>query len=306
MKYKILQALVISAVAVVLSGSLTFSDPNPANSPMGLSVSPGGLQIQSVEPGKEYDLFAIAGVTLTIENKSDISQAFSLTVAKPSQIGNKKWLKGYLEIPDTSWFWFEKNEVTIDPQSTANVKMFFKIPDEEKYYNQRWSVSVGVTGKLSDTQNLALAVFPRYQIETLSKANLNPAGTVSVSPSVMNFDGAEKTKQEHVCSIYNNDTKSHTYKIKLIAVTPDDSGREIITNTPGYTWMTNIKFLRTSSKKVTLKPGQKKEITLQANLTKPIKGNDILSEALLFITPDTGPSVFVRVLAAAETDQVKK
>src|SRR3989338_7030897 len=85
--------------------------PKPS---LGLSVQPGGLLIQYVKIGETYDLYEKSGIALIIENKDINPHTYILTTSKPSQVGNKKWLKGYLEIPEPSWFWFEKNEITVE------------------------------------------------------------------------------------------------------------------------------------------------------------------------------------------------
>lgn len=56
-------------------------------------------------------------------------------------------LKGYSSIPESTWFWFEKNEVLVPANNIEEVKMFLRISDEEKCCNQKWAVGIEVEGK---------------------------------------------------------------------------------------------------------------------------------------------------------------
>ena len=65
----------------------------------GLGVSPGGLLIQGVVPGELCDVYEMSKTGLTIYNRDNKPHTYVLSTHKPSEVGNRKWEKGYLEIP---------------------------------------------------------------------------------------------------------------------------------------------------------------------------------------------------------------
>lgn len=267
--------------------------PRPS---LGLSVQPGGLLIQYVKLGQTYDLYEKSGIALIIENKDDKPHTYKLETSKPSQVGNEKWLKGYLEIPDPSWFWFEKDEVTVEAQSKREVKMFLKIPEEKKYYNQHWTVSLEITGKPEIGQMLTLAIYPRYQIETESKAGLKekPDGLIGFEPSRLLFENLALGKSEkNSIIIYNNDKMSRTYKIvpEVIEVDPT---REKIVASPGYSWIPDTKWIRIK-KRLRIRPGESKELIVTVKIPKRQEYYQKRWETLLSVDSDEGPSGFIRI-----------
>ena len=282
---------------------------------VGLSVYPGGILIQKVEPGETYDLYEKSGVALIIENKDENPHTYTIDTFKPSHVGNKKWLEGYSQIPDPAWFWLESSEVTVEAQSRKNVRMFLKIPDEEKYYNQHWTVSLGVRGKPEAGNMLSLAVYPRYQIETESKTGLKerPDGLTGIEPATLVFENVPLgKKQKKKIKMYNNDTIKHYYTLtsKIIEVDPT---REQIGTSPGYAWIPNRKWLKPGSnlkniftslflrkRRVKILPNEDKELAVAVKIPKKKEHYQKKWEALIFIEPDEGRSSFVRVQIETE------
>ena len=266
--------------------------PKPA---MGLRVQPGGMLIQHVKLGQTYDIYEKSGVALIVENKDIRPHSYAITTSRPSEVGNKKWLGGYSEIPDPGWFLLETNEITVGPQDREDVKMYIKIPKEEKYYNQRWTVSLGVIGKHGKGDMLALAVYPRYQIETESKTGLSerPDGLTGLEPSMLIFKNVDLEREGKII-IHNNDDMAHKYEItaKVIDSAPT---REQITNTPGYSWIPNIKWVRPEKERIEIKPGEKMDMTVSVKIPPKEEYSKKKWEALIFVSSEEGISRFARV-----------
>lgn len=263
---------------------------------LGLSVSPGGMMLQKVKLGEEYDIYGKSGVALTIENKDNSPHTYIIRALKPSETGNKKWLKGYAEIPDANWFWVEKNEVLVEAQSKEEVKMYLKIPAEDKYYNQRWTVSLEVKGKSEPGRVLSLAVYPRYQIETESKSGLKekPCGAVGLEPNTLIFENiALKNKEKKKLTVYNNDIIPHCYTINSEVINLE-AGREQIFPSPGYSWIPNPKWVKISPRQVKVMPGESKELTITANIPQKEEYYKKKWESLIFVEEKQGQSGFVR------------
>lgn len=273
--------------------------PRPS---LGLSVQPGGMLIQYVKLGETFDLYEKSGIPLIIENKDTKPHTYKLTTSKPSQVGNRKWLKGYLEIPDPGWFWFEEDEVTVEPQSKKAVKMFLKFPNEEKYYNQHWTVSLGVAGKPEPGQMLTLAVYPRYQIETESKTGLKekPDGLIGIEPGTLLFENLALGEAKKIkVKLYNNNTKWHKYKIKAM-IFPVDLTRELITTSPTYSWIPNPKWVKPGRRRVSIAANESKELFIKIKIPDEKENYNKKWEAIIFVEPKKGLPGFVRVQIQTE------
>ena len=285
-----------------LAGSLTVSGPGAGEGPdgagsVGLSVAPGGLAIQNVTPGQTYDLAQRSGVVLRISNHDTRPRTYRLSANKPSAVGNRKWLPGYLEIPDPAWFWFEQDELTIQPESEGSVKMSLKVPEGDQYDNQHWTVSIGVQGISQPGEMLALAAYPRYQIETESKQDIEaiPAGSLGLKPSVLRFEGLPLgTKQEGRMTLYNNDAtrKRYTLAAKTILVDPT---REQIVPSPGYAWIPEPRWVSVRKRRVVIKGQQNRTVTVRLNVPSEPEYYGKHWEVLLWIEPDEGLPRFARI-----------
>ena len=296
---KILNSVLI--ITLLLSTSLYVSaEEKPKEAPrppMGLRVEPGGMLVQSVPLGTTYDFYESVGIPLTIYNRDISPHTYVLSTDKPSTVAARKWLKGYLEIPDPSWFWFEKGEVTVEANSKKEVKMYLKIPDEEKYYNQHWTVALGVKGKPEPGQMLALAAYPRIQIETLSRDDIKakPDGIRGFAPSIVSFeDVALGKKRELKIRIYNNDTRRHRYKIRS-KVFPKDPMRELIHTSPAYSWIPNPRWIRPKRSAVTIDSQDSRELTVSIKVPKNKENYNRKWEGILLIEPKKGLPGFVRI-----------
>ncbi|MGA1869849.1 MAG: hypothetical protein ACMUJM_15045 [bacterium] len=272
----------------------------------GLAVSPGGLLIQNVKPGEPYNITEVSGVTLNISNKDSIPHTYVITTHKPSTVAAGKWIKGYLEIPDPSWFKLEKNEISIKAHQTEKIKMYIEIPDDERYYNQSWSVALLVKGKTGPGQSVALAVAPRYEIETIGKTGLTitPDGIVSLEPHLIileNFIPGKKKKA--TVMLYNNDDKKHTYKISPM-IFAQDTGKSMISLSPGYSWIPDVKWIKPKKSVLKVGPGEKGLISFSVKIPKDQNNFNRKWEVILFCEPDKGPSRFMRVHVDTKKSQL--
>lgn len=276
----------------------------PEEREMGLAVEPGGLLIQNVKPGEVYDIEEISGVTLNITNRDNIPHTYILTTHKPSMVAAKKWIEGYLEIPEPNWFWFEKDEVMVDASSTAKVKMYLKIPDEERYYNQHWSVSLLVKAKPEPGRMLGLAVAPNFQIETKTKEELEvrPDGLTAFEPSLIRLEDVTlETKIEAKVKLYNNDDKRHRYRISS-QIFPQDPNKRQITISPGYNWIPNPKWIK-PKRTVRIGPRESADFSFNVKVPKDEKYYGKKWEAIIFVEPEEGLPGFVRVQVETEKRQ---
>ncbi len=295
----------ILTVVIILSSTYLFAQEEPTEPtrpPMGLRVQPGGLLVQYVPLGTTYDFSENVGIPLTIYNRDVSPHTYLLSTDKPSTVAARKWLKGYLEIPDPSWFWFEKDEVKVEPNSKAEVKMYLNIPDEEKYYNQHWTVALGVKGKPEPGQMLALAVYPRIQIETLSRDGIKerPDGIIGFTPSILSFEDLALGKKEKLkVRIYNNDNRRHTYQIGS-NVFPTNPKKEFMHTLPTYAWIPNPTWIKPGRSCISIKPHESEELTIEIKIPKQKEHYNRNWEAILFVEAKKTLPGFVRIQIKTE------
>lgn len=297
--------LSLMLACVVGAQRLSANEEAPSSEGVGLSVEPGGLLIQHVEPGKTYDLAQQAGISLKISNQDTRQRTFALSAHQPSTVGNQKWLEGYEEIPDVGLFWFGQHEVTVEPQSDAQVKMYLTIPEGPRYYNQHWVVSIGVQGKAKPGELLALGAFPRYQIETESNAEIDeiPAGDPGLKPSVPVLEGMSlgATHRTQV-KVYNNSEAKRRYTLKVRTI-PVEETREQIVPSAGYAWIPDVAWVTPGKRHVTIEGHASLAVEVTVKVPNQPQYRGQRWEALLWIEPDEGRPRFARVQIQTEEAQ---
>jgi len=111
-------------------------------------VTPPNIVVREAKIGKKIDLEKFIGQTLKIMNPNDKPFSYRVTVkrVKDSLAGLKS---GFEDTPDPSFLKLDKTEVTAEPLSIKEVKMFLEFPKEERYEgkNYMFIISVEVLGQ---------------------------------------------------------------------------------------------------------------------------------------------------------------
>ncbi len=257
-----------------------------------LKVSPARFIIHDVKPGVQYDLYKETGVRITLYNDDDASRTWLLTMHRPSERGT--WERGYAEIPDARWCWLDQNEVTVEPNGKAYAHLFLKVPGDEKYYNQHWVVTLGVDGK-PGAGGIALAADIRAQIETTSSPGVNerPDGLLGMVPSALQIEetapGAIEKRQ---VSLYNNDTKAHTYTITPLF--DDKAIEQKVYLTSSFEAVPDPKWI-TVPKEISIAPGGVSALDVEIRLPDDSSLLGKQWESIFLIQPEEGRAGFVRV-----------
>lgn len=257
----------------------------------GLTVEPGGLLIQKVPVGEVYDLSKETGIVLKIHNRIDSARTYRISAQKPSAAGSGQWTEGYQEIPDPGILSFDKSDVTIEPQGIGEVRLYLKIPEYLRYYNQHWAVTVAVEGQPAPGELFALAAYPLFEIETVSRNGIGekPWGKIGVEPSSLILKATEKGK----IKIYNNEDKGHKYSLRIDMSTDTSSTRQIGLS-PGYRNVPEVGWIDMSHKELAIKRDGVQEVSLTARLPdKPSPSGPW--EAILWVESDSGEKAFIRL-----------
>jgi len=257
-----------------------------------MKVGPAGFIIHNVKPGKLYDVFKETGLRLTIYNDSDTTHTYTLSTYRPSQRGT--WETGYLEIPDATWFWFENTEVTVSPRSQGHAGLYVKIPGGDKYYNQHWVVTLGVTGK-PGAGGIALAVDVRVQIETIARQEVTerPDGVIGFRPSLVRFEGVNPGGKTMTMKtvIYNNDSRAHTYTIAPLGL--DNPARASRYLSASFERCPDSHWLKYAPRMV-IDGGKSAGLSLELNLPDDVKLRGKKWEEILLVKPEEGLPGFIR------------
>jgi len=268
-----------------------------AKKDIGLSVEPGWLLIRNVPVGQLYDLDYRTKTRFKVHNGSDKPRRYSLKADKPDKVGVKV-LKGYAGIPDPAWFWFEKNEVLAPANGAEEIKMFVRIPDEEKYCNQKWAVGIDVEGKPEAGEGLVLAVSPVFYIETEARAEVQekPAGFPGLAPGTIVLENAALGKSKAISKIkvFNNDSRPHLYKISSI-IPSAEPGRQVIGLSPGFSWIPKREWLKPDISDLKIGPDEMKEITLDLDIPQKTDFINQRWEGIIFVESEEGLANFARV-----------
>jgi hypothetical protein len=257
-----------------------------------LKVAPARFIVHNVQPGKTYDIYKETGLRLTIFNDDQTTRSYVVSTHRPSERG--RWETGYTEIPDAAWCWFEESEIAVGPQSRAYANPFLKIPDEEKYFNQQWIVTLGISGKPGPGA-IALAVDIRAQIETKSKADVKgrPAGLLGLKPSMVRFEDIELGgRRESKVVLYNNDDKAHRYAITSLLDNRKIEQRTYLTHS--YSAIPDSKWIE-RPKEIRIAAGDSAVLDLAVDIPKDPSHLGKKWEDIVLIRTDEGLARFVRV-----------
>jgi hypothetical protein len=257
-----------------------------------LKVSPARFIVHNVEPGKLYDLYKETRLRLTVYNDDTVSRTWVLSTHRPSERG--RWEKGYAEIPDARWCWFDKDEITVEPNSKAYANLHLKIPDEERYYNQHWVVTLSI-GSKPGRGGIGVAVDIRAQIETKSSADVKtrPYGLLGLKPSIVRFEdtkpgGRKKAQVE----IFNNDVGAQSYTISSLLANAETDQKKYLTHSykaiPDFKWVKHERIVQ-------IEPGKSATLSLDLEIPDDEANFDKKWEDILLVQPDDGRAGFVRV-----------
>ena len=240
-----------------------------------MKVSPAGFILQDIVPGKVYDIYQETGLKLTVYNDDTVGHTYLLSTHRPSEWG--KWERGYLEIPDPKWCWFEEDELTVGPNGQGYGNIFLKVPDEERYYNQRWVVVLRVMGK-PGPGGIALAINVRIQIETESKVDLKgkPDGVIGIVPSTVVLEKGGDGKK---VTIFNNTDFPQTYKVY-----PLEEKEKLKTYiSSGFKPLPEPKWLKLNKETLKIPPGSKKTFTVGLSAPEGETGTNEKWEYIVFV-----------------------
>jgi len=252
-----------------------------------MKVSPAGFIIHNIVPGKTYDVYKETGLQLAIYNDGTEAKTYLLSSHLPSEGG--KWEKGYLEIPDPKWCWFEQDEIIVEANSNAYARFHLKIPDEERYFNQHWVVTLNITGKPGSGGGMGVAINVRAQIETQDRSDIKgvpPDGLLGIVPSIITLKAQEKGE----VVIFNNSAVSETYKI--YALTDKEKFKTYIS--AGFSPLPKPDWIRPGDGSLTIPAGGSKTLSLNSALPEKERSSAEKYEAIIFIEGH-GAAGFARV-----------
>jgi hypothetical protein len=251
------------------------------------TISPASFCLEKFDIGMNTDL----GIDLVLSNVSNLGP-IDLVVRKPDQ---NRILKGYQPIPDASWFYFLNPQIVPGKDGSAKARMFFKVPNDQKYLNQHWVVHVAASPPKVGIFSMDLVGI--YMIETRASANIKipPYGPLGVVPSRLHMVSGNNKSGKFV--IYNNEQKPQTYNISVKTFDTSLYTKLQISQAPGFEWIKDEKWISLSSEKITIKKQSSKELGVEVNIPKGQKYANEGWEAIIMVESiQNGPAGFLRLL----------
>ena len=252
-----------------------------------MKAGPAGFIIHNVVPGKAYDVYKQTGLQLTIYNDGAVARTYLLSSHRPSEGGN--WEKGYLEMPEPTWCWFDQNVITVEANSNACARFHLKIPDEERYYSQHWVVTLNIAGKPEPGVGVGVAINVRAQIETQSRADLKsvtPDGLIGIVPSIITL----KAEEEGEVVVFNNSATNETYQIYALA--EKEKVKTYIS--AGFNPLPEPEWIKLGDGSLTIPAGGRKSLSLKAALPEKDGNAGKKYESIIFVEGQ-GVTGFLRV-----------
>ena len=269
--------------AIVLAASQAWTADLSA---AGLSIEPGGLLLQDIPIGEARSVVESSGISFVVHNRDGISHEYRISAHRPSEAGNGKCAKGYCEIPDASWIKPAPDVLTIPPGSSASFDVVIDLPDDGRLYNQKWIAVLAVESVPTPGANVALALYPALQIETMASdlAQARPLGSVAVAPATLRADAGSDTL---AFEVYNNDILAHGY---VIHVAPPGGKIPV---SPGLRAAEGDDFVVPRSPRLWVEAGGRGLVLLDMG---PAAEKRLDSwEQLVFVESEAGECTFVRL-----------
>lgn len=184
----------------------------------------------------------------------------------------------------------------MEANGTFLAKIYLRIPDEDKYYNQHWVVTLGIMGKSKAGLGVGVGIYVRLQIETQSKADIGgrPDGSIAFMPSTVRFDSIPPGRaQEGRVLIFNNDNETRSYRITFLLDKYKERARRYLTKP--HRGIPDTSWIAVNRHEMRIPPGRSYPLSVTVTVPEEPKHYGKNWEELLLVEPDKGPSGFVRI-----------
>ena len=259
---------------------------------LGMRVQPGGALIQNFPLGEKRAL----PTPFVIYNDNDTPTTMTVVAVKPSEVGSTA-PRGYSEIPDPKWMSFEPSEITIPAKQRGTMKMFLTVPQDEKYLNQHWSVSLAVRTVVGKHERIGLAVYPRFEIETQPGARAQPPeGQLVITPSQALFEelvtGAPALQKTF--RIWNSTDKRLQCKVAAWG-RPEKDSRPAAALSHGQSWIPDTTWVRIKDNTVAIPPQVHVDIPIEIAVPQDDAYRGGTWETILMVTAKDDLVTFARL-----------
>ena len=252
----------------------------------------------------------MAGYEIIIPNTLGSPSMYIIKVNQPDEV---RPLKGFVPLPDTSWFSLSADTLNVEPYDTGRVHYWIKIPEGDEYWNQAYQVEINIMRRpvkkkkrVGTGVGLILGLNLEYLIETRADLQKEPGGILGVMPSQFYIVNPEyKSDTTLSFQIFNNDSIDHQYVLSAYIPPPIDTLNLVldIPLTPNFEWVPEDqkdKWIKFKDASVTVKAGEHETAKIKAYFpdmgVPPEKLIGKAWEIAIGIIPDAGPySRFVRV-----------
>lgn len=114
----------------------------------GLGIDPGEINVKNVPPGEKVAVSALGGEGMKLKIKNQGADACNYTIdILPCAKTTATLGAGYIDIPDVSWISPEAKEVQVPGNSSKDVELYIKVPEEKERYGKSYQAVIEVKSK---------------------------------------------------------------------------------------------------------------------------------------------------------------
>lgn len=259
---------------------------------IGMRVQPGGALIQAWPLGEKREL----PTPLVIFNDDIVERTMTVAALKPSAL-SARLIPGYSDLPDTAWMSFQPAAVKVPPKGHAAVRMFLAVPQDTKYLNQHWSFNLAVRSSHGKRQQIGIAVYPRFEVETRAKQIATaPHGPLVITPNLVTFEKLRPGGEPDVVPlrIWNNTQADMELSVAIYGQ-PQKGKRPVVHLSGGQRWIPDTAWLRPNKASLTVKAGKFTDINLRCNVPSGMQYSGGAWEAILFAATKDKHTAFARI-----------
>jgi hypothetical protein len=130
-----------------------------------VELTPQSLRLPEVPLGQTIDIKKFKGTSPKITNRGDQTIAFKLTSVPVDASLHDINVE---PAPDVSWLWMKSKVIKVKPNRVEEIKVFLRIPDEEKYAGRTFMFLI--KAELT-SMDLPFEMFSRVIVTTQSKGD---------------------------------------------------------------------------------------------------------------------------------------
>ncbi|MBN1596286.1 hypothetical protein JW933_10200 [candidate division FCPU426 bacterium] len=257
---------------------------------LGLGINYSAVKIDNLSINSTVSMTKLCNLPLIVMNGGEKDIVVSMTPQTPLKVE-----PGYEAIPDPSWVVPEKEKLLVPAKSQASMDVLINIPNEKKYLNKKYHVTVlvgiaedlekrtGFNINLSMSGKLLFSIAPVPNQQALAQALENPLdsaykfsqGRIDLFDVKPGEKISVKDRLGEALFLENNSSAKQTYMLYMKA--PKETNYRIDSNTQTNMQPDDVKI---AQDELTINGGAKAQVDLTIHIPKNV---DLKKGKLLYV-----------------------